>query len=299
MKEIAIIGSTASGKTTLAVETALQTNSIILSVDSLSVYKNIDIASAKPTIQERQGIEHFGIDILDPRENFDVIKFLNEYQKAKDYAIEHDKNLIIVGGTGFYLKVLIDGISNTPKLSEDTLLWVEEKLQDQYLAYNFLYELDPLYMQKIEKNDRYRIEKALGIYKQTNMIPTDYFQKNQPLPIAPNLELFEIIWDPNELRQRIALRTKQMLEQGLIDEVIMLEKKYTREPNCMQSIGILETLEYLDGYINKEQLFEKISNHTAQLAKRQRTFNKSQFGGRQTKNLLNDLKKDIFKFFSI
>ena len=299
MKEIAIIGSTASGKTTLAVETALQTNSIILSVDSLSVYKNIDIASAKPTIQERQGIEHFGIDILDPRENFDVIKFLSEYQKAKDYAIEHDKNLIIVGGTGFYLKVLIDGISNTPKLSEDTLLWVEEKLQDQYLAYNFLYELDPLYMQKIEKNDRYRIEKALGIYKQTNMIPTDYFQKNQPLPIAPNLELFEIIWDPNELRQRIALRTKQMLEQGLIDEVIMLEKKYTREPNCMQSIGILETLEYLDGYINKEQLFEKISNHTAQLAKRQRTFNKSQFGGRQTKNLLNDLKKDIFKFFSI
>lgn len=299
MKEIAIIGSTASGKTTLAVETALQTNSIILSVDSLSVYKNIDIASAKPTIQERQGIEHFGIDILDPRENFDVIKFLSEYQKAKDYAIEHDKNLIIVGGTGFYLKVLIDGISNTPKLSKDTLLWVEEKLQDQYLAYNFLYELDPLYMQKIEKNDRYRIEKALGIYKQTNMIPTDYFQKNKPLPIAPNLELFEIIWDPNELRQRIALRTKQMLEQGLIDEVIMLEKKYTREPNCMQSIGIIETLEYLDGYINKEQLFEKISNHTAQLAKRQRTFNKSQFGGRQTKNLLNDLKKDIFKFFSI
>lgn len=297
MKEIAIIGSTASGKTTLAVQTALQTNSIILSVDSLSVYKNIDIASAKPTIQERQGIKHFGIDILDPNETFDVIKFLNEYKKAKDYAQEHQKNLIIVGGTSFYLKVLIDGISNTPELSETTLLWVEEKLQDLSQAYNFLYELDPLYMQKIEKNDKYRIEKALGIYKQTNTIPTDYFQNNKPLPIAPNLELFEIIWDPNELRQRIALRTRQMLEQGLIDEVIMLEKKYTREPNCMQSIGIIETLEYLDGYINKEQLFEKISNHTAQLAKRQRTFNKSQFGGRQTKNLLNDLKKDIFKFF--
>lgn len=297
MKEIAIIGSTASGKTSLAVETALQTNSIILSVDSLSVYRYIDIASAKPTIEEQAGIKHFGIDILNPNETFDVTQFLNEYNKAKQYAQEHGKNLIIVGGTGFYLKVLIDGISSLPTLDTHSKLWVKEKLENLSDAYHFMYELDPEYMKKIEKSDKYRIEKALSIYKQTNTIPTLYFQKNKPVPIAPNLELFEILWDPNDLRERIKLRTQLMIDEGLIDEVIMLEKKYTREPNSMQSIGIIETLRYLDGFINKKQLFEEISTHTAQLAKRQRTFNKNQFHQKQNKNLLNDLKKDIFKFF--
>lgn len=109
MKEIAIIGSTASGKTGLSLEIAQQTNSIILSLDSLSVYKEINIASAKPTKVERGDIVHFGIDVLYPNEKFDVIKFFEEYKKAKEYAIKYNKNLIIVGGTGFYLKALIEG----------------------------------------------------------------------------------------------------------------------------------------------------------------------------------------------
>ncbi len=299
MKEIAIIGSTASGKTSLAVETALQTNSIILSVDSLSVYKYIDIASAKPTIEERQGIKHFGIDVLEPTQNFDVTQFLELYNQSKEYCHQHNKNLIIVGGTSFYLKTLIDGISTMPSIEETTIEWVNEQLIDPIKAYAFLEQIDPEYAKSIKQNDTYRIEKALSLYRQTNVAPSIYFEQNPPKPIAPNLELFEIIWDPNELRERIKLRTQQMIDQGIIDEVIMLEKRFGREPNSMKSIGIIETLAYLDGLINKQELFEQIANHTAQLAKRQRTFNRNQFGNKQTKNLLNDLKKDIFKFFSI
>ena len=291
MKEIAIIGSTASGKTALSLELAEKTNSIILSLDSLCVYKEIEIASAKPTLEERGNIIHFGIDEVFPNEEFDVIKFIELYKKSKEYAIKNNKNLIIVGGTGFYLKALIDGLS----------LGIETKIKldiHQEEAYELLYSIDKDYMQKIEKNDRYRIEKAYAIYKQTGLSPTSYFEKNQKIPVAKDLKIFEILWDKEELKNRISQRTKIMVNSGLIDEVIFLEKKYTREPNCMASIGIIETLEYLDGKLSKQQLEEKISLNTAKLAKRQNTFNKGQFSDK-TSNIIENLNSDIIKYFSL
>ena len=291
MKEIAIIGSTASGKTALSLEIANKTNSIILSLDSLCVYKEIEIASAKPTLKERGNIIHFGIDEVFPNEEFDVIKFIELYKKAKDYAIKNDKNLIIVGGTGFYLKALIDGLS----------LGIETKIKldiPQQEAYDLLYKIDKEYMQKIEKNDRYRIEKAYSIYKQTGLSPTSYFEQNPKIALAKDLKIFEILWDKEELKNRISQRTKIMINSGLIDEVIFLEKKYTRSPNCMASIGIIETLEYLDGKLTKQELEEKISANTAKLAKRQNTFNKGQFLDK-TSNIIENLNSDIIKYFSL
>ena len=291
MKEIAIIGSTASGKTALSLEIANQTNSIILSLDSLCVYKEIEITSAKPSCKERGDIIHFGIDEVYPNEEFDVIKFIELYKKAKDYAISNDKNLIIVGGTGFYLKALIDGLSQ----GVDS----KTKLDISALeAYELLYSIDKKYMQKIEKNDRYRIEKAYSIYKQTGLCPTSYFEQNPKIALAKDLKIFEILWDKEELKNRISQRTKIMINSGIIDEVIFLEKKYTREPNCMSSIGIIETLEYLDGKLTKQELEEKISANTAKLAKRQNTFNKSQFLDK-TSNIIENLNSDIIKYFSL
>jgi tRNA dimethylallyltransferase len=291
MKEIAIIGSTASGKTALSLELAERTNSIILSLDSLCVYKEIEIASAKPSIEERGNIIHFGIDEVFPNEEFDVVKFIELYKKTKDYAIKNEKNLIIVGGTGFYLKALIDGLSK----GVDSKIKLDISQQD---AYELLYSLDKDYMQKIEKNDRYRIEKAYAIYKETGLSPTSYFEKNPKIAVAKDLKIFEILWDKEELKNRIAQRTKIMVNSGLIDEVIFLEKKYTREPNCMASIGIIETLEYLDGKLSKQELEEKISANTAKLAKRQNTFNKSQFLDK-TSNIIENLNSDIIKYFSL
>ena len=277
MKQIAIVAPTASGKTALSIELAHKTNSIILSLDSLSVYKEIDIASAKPTLDERDGIVHFGIDEIYPNEKFDVMEFIDCYERAKKYALENNKNLIIVGGTGFYLKSMIDGISYLPDASSETMKWVEEHLKDTNEAHNYMANLDSVYMKNIESNDKYRIEKALTIYKQTGQIPTTYFKEHPPKPIIENIELFEIDWSVKSLRERIAKRTKIMINSGLIDEVIYLEKKYTRSPNCMNSIGINETLEYIDGKISKNDLEEEIIINTSRLAKRQRTFNNGQF----------------------
>ena len=291
MKELAIIGTTASGKTALSLEIANKTNSIILSLDSLCVYKEIDIASAKPTKIERGDIVHFGIDEVFPNEKFDVVSFLNLYKNAKEYAEKNMKNLIIVGGTGFYLKALVDGISDG--LKENTNL--DMSLND---AYNLLYSLDKDYMQKIEPNDKYRVEKAYSIYKQSGLTPSQYFLKNPKIALSPNLPIFEILWEKDELINRISLRTKQMIKSGLIDEIIYLEKKYTRAPNCMSSIGIVETLEYLDGKIDKKSLEDKIIQNTLKLAKRQNTFNKGQFTNRVS-NIIPSLNSEIIKYFSI
>ena len=291
MKEIAIIGSTASGKTAFSLEIASKTNAVILSLDSLCVYKEIEIASAKPTLKERGEIIHFGIDKVYPNEEFDVVKFIELYKKAKEYAIKNKKNLIIVGGTGFYLKALIDGLSKG----------IDSKIKldiSQLEAYELLYSIDKEYMQRIEKNDRYRIEKAYAIYKQTGLSPTSYFEKYPKIAVAKDLKIFEILWDKEELKNRISQRTKIMINSGLIDEVIFLEKKYTRAPNCMASIGIIETLEYLDGKLSKQELEEKISANTAKLAKRQNTFNKSQFLDK-TSNIIENLNSDIIKYFSL
>jgi tRNA dimethylallyltransferase len=273
---IAIVGPTASGKSDLAIELAHKLDGVILSVDSLSVYKEIDIASAKPTKQERAGIEHFGIDVLSPNEKFDVIRFIALYKEAQEYAKGLAKPLIVVGGTSFYLKVLTDGISIMPNVSSEAKEQIKALLVDIVKAYNFLEYIDPEYAKKITKADSYRIEKALEIYFATNLPPSNYFKQHPPQPIIKELPIYEIATERAVLRERIAKRTKKMLKMGLIDEVAYLESTYSRAPQSMGAIGIKEVLAYLDGRYTDKELKEKITVNTARLAKRQVTFNKSQ-----------------------
>ena len=272
----AIVGPTASGKSDLALELAKSFNGLILSVDSLAIYKEIDIASAKPTKEELNSIKHFGINELLPNEKFSVIEFLSYYKKAKEYAKEHNKRLIIVGGTSFYLKILTKGISKLPPISSEIKERVENMLINLANAYRKLQQIDINYANSISPNDRYRIEKALEIYYTTNRPPSQYFKANPPKSIEPTLPIYEIAIDRESLRDRIKLRTKKMLQMGLIDEVAYLEHKYSRKPQPMGAIGIKEVLDYFDGIYSKEMLYEKIVTNTAKLAKRQNTFNKSQ-----------------------
>ncbi len=273
---IAIIGPTASGKSDLSLELAGRLDGVILSVDSLAVYKEIDIASAKPSPKELKLAKHFGIDELYPNEKFSVIEFLEYFKKAKAYAKEHNKKLIIVGGTSFYLKVLTDGISQLPKIEAQTKTKVAEFMQNLQKAYSFLKAIDSTYAQGIKRSDRYRIEKALEIYFTSNLPPSEYFKANPPKPIEPNLPIYEIAIEREILRERIRQRTKKMLQMGLIDEVATLERKYTRAPQSMGAIGIKEVLDYFDGIYTKDELESKIATNTAHLAKRQVTFNRSQ-----------------------
>ncbi len=277
IKQLAIIGPTASGKSDLAIKIALQIDAYILSIDSLSIYKEIDIVSAKPSKDELNAVKHFGINVLNPDEYFSVDIFIELYREVLAECKKNSKNLIIVGGTSFYLKSLLQGLSTLPTITDGIKELVNKKLTDLESCYNFLSKLDPKYMKKISSNDSYRIEKALLIYEASKLSPSEWFVKNPPKPIIKNLDIFNIDVDRDILRERIAKRTNKMLEMGLLDEVSYLEHKYTRLPNAMGSIGIVEVLEYLDNRITKDQMCENISIHTGQLAKRQQTFNRTQF----------------------
>jgi len=278
LKQLALIGSTASGKTALAVKLAQKMDAYILSLDSLAIYKEIDIVSAKPTEEERGGIRHFGIDVLYPNEPFDVTTFATLYQKALQQCHADAKHLVIVGGTSFYLKMLLEGISDIPSIDAMTNEKIARLMIHPDKTYDMLYRHDPTYMKQIKRGDTYRIQKALEIYLSSGEIPSNYFRAHPPQPVITDpLPIYEIVWERELLRKRITLRTEVMLNSGLIDEIVMLEKKYTRVPNAMKAIGIKETLAYLDGAYDKKMLKEKIATNTARLAKRQATFNRSQF----------------------
>ena len=277
MKQLAIIGPTASGKSDLAISVAKKLNAYILSIDSLSIYKEIDVVSAKPNKDELVEVKHFGVDVLYPDEYFSVDIFISLYKDVVSTCQREGKNLIIVGGTSFYLKSLIQGLSPLPNITKEISRHVENELNDLEKAYDILYKEDKKYMQNISKNDRYRIEKALLIFRASNLSPTEWFEQNPPQPIIKDLDIFNIEVDREILRERISKRTSKMLEMGLIDEVCYLEQKYTRKPHAMNSIGIVEVLEYLDSKVTLEEMSQNISTHTAQLAKRQQTFNRTQF----------------------
>jgi len=277
IKQLAIIGPTASGKSDLAIKIALQTNAYILSIDSLSIYKEIDIVSAKPSKEELNAVKHFGINVLNPNEYFSVDIFIDLYKEVLLACEQESKNLIIVGGTSFYLKTLLQGLSTLPNMTLKNKNVVNEKLKNLEECYTFLSKLDPEYMKKISSNDSYRMEKALLIYEASHLSPSEWFKQNPPQPIIKDLDIFNIDVDRNLLRTRIAKRSAKMLEMGLLNEVSYLEQKYTRLPSSMGSIGIVEVLEYLDNKVTKEQMLENISIHTGQLAKRQQTFNRTQF----------------------
>ncbi len=285
MKTIAIIGPTASGKSDLAIKAAQASGARILSLDSLSIYKEIDIASAKPSVSERAGIPHYGIDVLAPDEPFNVTTFIDLYRQSKRECDRAGIPLIIVGGTSFYLKTLLEGISETPPTDEATRLEVLRILQRPEDAYTLLRAADLEGMRKIERHDRYRIEKMLTVYLQTGIAPSRWFKAHPPVPVLPSCDIFEIDVARDLLRERIAIRTQKMIHSGLIDEVAMLEQRYGRAPQSMKAIGIVEVLDYLDGKIDKGTMTEQIITHTAQLAKRQQTFNRNQFKHKITKKL--------------
>ena len=279
----ALIGPTASGKSDLAIKLAQKLNYEILSLDSLSIYKEIDIASAKPSYEELSRVKHYGINEIYPDEKFDVTKFIEIYKK-----IPH-KNIIIVGGTSFYLKAMIEGISQMPEISD------EIKKEAKKLNYEFLKKIDPDFASKISPNDTYRTQKGLQIYLATSTPPSLYFKNNPPKPVIPEIRIFEIAARRNVLRERIKIRTEKMFKAGLVDEVAYLEKKYRdRRLPALKAIGIKEVLDYFNGKYDLNKLKEKIIINTARLAKRQQTFNKTQFKNKISAPLEN-LEKIILK----
>ncbi|MBO5480200.1 MAG: tRNA (adenosine(37)-N6)-dimethylallyltransferase MiaA [Clostridia bacterium] len=272
-KVLVICGSTASGKTSLAVECAKQLNTEIISADSMLVYKGLDIGTAKPTLQERDGIAHHMIDVVQPTVAFSV----SDYEKAALPVLEgllsQGKTPIICGGTGFYINALLyksqfGGVGANAQIRQK----YEDILSQHGNAYlhAILQEKDPESAEKLHENDTKRVIRALEIYETTGKK-----KSLQADTLTPRFDFIAVsIEYPREtLYSRIDLRVEQMFACGLLDEVqTLLKSGVTPDMQSMQGIGYKEVAEGLQKGWSIDEIKELIKKNTRHYAKRQITF---------------------------
>ena len=263
------------GKTALSIELAKKINGEIVSADSMQIYKDMDIGSAKPTIQEMQGIKHYMIGVISPDKRYSVAEYKQDAKKAIKEIIEKGKIPIVVGGTGLYVNSLIYEIEyNDIEIDEEYRKNLEKIADTEGLEklYNEACRIDPEAMQIISKNDRKRIIRVLEIYKQTGKTKTQLEIESRQKEVEFDYKVFAIDMDREVLYDRINRRVDIMLQNGLIEEVQNLLKIYKNYPTAMQGLGYKETKMYLEGQITKEELVEMIKMETRRYAKRQLTW---------------------------
>ncbi len=275
-KVIVIAGPTASGKTALSIELAKKINGEIISCDSMQIYKEMDIGTAKVTKEEMQGIKHYLIDIISPTERYTVSNFKKDSEAAIEEILAKGKVPIVVGGTGLYVNSLIYGIEYMDMEFDseyrDELMQkaeIEEGLKE---LYEEAYKIDSKAMEKISPNDKKRIVRVLEIYKATGKTKTELEILSREKGVKYDFKKFAINMDREKLYNRINLRVDIMLEQGLVEEVKNIYNKYDEYPTAMQALGYKEVVEYLEEKISYEEMVEKIKQETRRYAKRQLTW---------------------------
>ena len=240
-KVIVICGPTASGKTALSIELAKKINGEIVSADSMQIYKDMDIGTAKPTLEEMQGIKHYLIDFVSPDERYSVADYKKDAKKAIREIIKKGKTPIVVGGTGLYVDSLIYEIEY-PEIEFDEKYREELEKRVDKEGLDKLYEeaknIDEKAIEKISKNDKKRILRILEIY-----ITKEKTKTEQEIELRINkpefdYHVFAINWDREKLYQRIEKRVDIMIKQGLIDEVKNIYQKYDKFPTAMQGLRI-------------------------------------------------------------
>ena len=274
-KVIVICGPTASGKTSLSIELAKRIKGEIISCDSMQIYKDMTIGTAKPTVEEMDGIPHHLIDFVLPSERYSVADFKKAATQKIEEILSRNKIPIIVGGTGLYVDALV---YNIEYLELETDLKYRQELENliEQKGLEELYEkakqIDEQAMQSISKNDKKRIMRVLEIYHQTGKTKTQLEAESRLTPPPYDYIVFAITMDREKLYERINRRVDIMIEQGLIEEVQSLVNKYKEFPTAMQGLGYKEVVEYLNGNLTKDEMIEKIKMETRRYAKRQLTW---------------------------
>lgn len=271
---VVICGPTASGKTALSVELAKELDAEIISADSMQIYKGMDIATAKPSISERDGIPHHLMDFLDPCEAFSVADYVRlAREKISDIAVR-GRLPMIVGGTGLYISSLINNIqfeeSECDYAYREQLRQLAAEKGNGYLM-DMLKEIDPETAASLHENNQSRVIRALEVYKITGktMSQTQRESRAEPSPYEPCMIALD--YDRSQLYDRINKRVDIMLEEGLLEEARAF---YSREdyPTAAQAIGYKELLPYLKGSEELDTCVERLKQETRKYAKRQLTW---------------------------
>ena len=275
-KVVVICGPTASGKTALSIELAKKINGEIVSADSMQIYDEMNIGTAKPDQEEMQGIKHYLIGNIKPTKRYSVSEFKKDAISAIKEIISKEKMPIVVGGTGLYVNSLVYGI-DYPEIQTNLEYRkeLEKIVEEKGLQYLFekAVELDKEAMKNISPNDKKRILRVLEIYKETGKTKTELERESRKNGIPYDYKIFAINMPREILYDRINRRVDIMIEKGLIDEVSSLYEKYGESLlTSMQAIGYKEVVEFLKGNCTKEEMIEKIKMETRRYAKRQLTW---------------------------
>lgn len=271
---IVIAGATASGKTSLSVELAKRLDGEIVSGDSMQIYKYMNIGTAKPTEEEKEGIPHHLMDFLEPSVNFSVADYCELAHKVIADIYARGKMPIIVGGTGLYIDSLVNNVDFGETIEDNSIrksleLLAEEKGNEA--VYEMLLEIDPETAKKYHPNNLRRIIRAIEFYKTTGQTISGHAKEEK---ISPYKSIyFAIDWDRSVLYDRINRRVDMMVEDGLLDEVnTLLSRGYDRSLTAMQGIGYKEFYPYLDGEQTLDETLEQIKMNSRRYAKRQLTW---------------------------
>lgn len=273
-KVVVIVGPTASGKTAVSIELAKKINGEIISADSMQIYKYMDIGTAKPTLDEMQGIKHYMLDVVMPDETFNVAKYKKMAEDAIEEILKKGKVPIIVGGTGLYVNTLVDGIefADVPGDEEYKNELIEKAYREGAMSiYKELEKVDSESAKKIDPNNIRRVARALEIYKVTGKTKTQLDIESRK-EVKYDYRLFGMEWDRETLYNRIDLRVDKMIEAGLVNEVRNVTEKFKISNTAVQGLGYKEVIEYLNGNISYEEMIEKLKLETRHYAKRQLTW---------------------------
>ena len=269
-----IVGPTAVGKTFLSQLLAQKIELEIVSADSRQIYRYMDIGTAKPDAWFRQKVPHHFIDICDPDEYYSAGLFGKQARQTIEQIFGRNKVPLVVGGSGFYIKALVDGIFELDAKDQEIRNVLESRLNSEGLSALFrqLQEVDPIYAQKISPNDRQRILRSLEVFLITGK-PFSSFHEQQPEPADFEAIFWGLTMERKMLYKRINQRVELMLKEGLIDEVKhLLEMGYSPRLNALNTVGYKEVIAYLQNQINYAEMVELIKRNTRRYAKRQLTW---------------------------
>ena len=277
MKNLFILaGPTAVGKTDISIKLAKKLNGEIICADSMQIYKYMDIGSAKITKDEMQGVPHHLIDIIEPKDSFNVSQYKVYAERTIDYILNKKKLPMLVGGTGLYINSLIYNYEFTDASTDEKyrlyLQQLAEKSGKEYI-HNLLKDVDIESYNKLYPNDLKRIIRALEVYKLTGKTISQFNNENDIYDISYKPYYFVLTMDRSKLYDRINKRVDMMIKNGLIEEVQKLKiMGYTQDMQAMKGIGYKEILYYLDGSISLDESIFLIKKGSRNYAKRQLTW---------------------------
>lgn len=271
---IVIVGPTASGKTDIAIKLAQQENGEIVSADSRQIYKYMDIGTAKPTPEQLQLVIHHCINIKEPDEFFNAGKYGKLARSIIDNILERNTLPVVVGGSGLYIRAIIDGIFEGAFTDISVRKKLKGKLTEkgnQWL-YSQLQNVDPLSAEKIHPNDSKRIIRALEVYELSGE-PISSLQNRSTKKADFTSLLIGLYWPRKLLYERIENRVDDMIKAGFVSEVEhLLKMGYRPEHNSLDSLGYREIISYLEGKLDYSEMIEEVKKNTRRFAKKQLTW---------------------------